>query len=146
MAREKTKVRSVPMPKEAPEGMEFADVKRTVGEQKGAVLHVLVPQANGAGVNAAAKYLSSILPADGPDGAVFCAEAIRNAMVTSQVAQAGGNGTAIAEVGAIVPRIAKLTVVDKGAVAGARLQDFIGEHGRAPSAQEFKEIYAGLTL
>ncbi len=146
MAREKTKVRLSESPKEAPEGMEFADVKRTVGEASGVVVRVLVPQSNAAGVVAAPKYLSSILPADGPDGTVFCAEAIRNAIVTSQVAQAKDGKTEIADVGRIVPRVAKLSVVDKGAVAGARLQEFIAEHGKAPSAEQFKAIYEGLAL
>lgn len=145
MAREKTKVRLYDTPKDAPDGMEFADVKRTVGEESGVVVRVLVPEANGAGVSAAAKFLSSILPADGPDGAEFCAEAIRNAIVTSQVAQSK-TGVDLKNVGRVVPRISKLTVVDKGAVAGARLQAFIAENGKAPTAAEFAEIYAGLSL
>ena len=146
MAREKTKVRNFKFPEKAPEGMTFEDVKRTVGKESGAVLRVLVPEISGAGVQAGVKFLSSILPADGGDGTVFAAEAIRNAIVTSQVAQAGSNGVAIGEVGTIVPRIAKLTTVDKGAVAGARLTAFIAEHGRPPSATETKDIYAGLSL
>lgn len=146
MAREKTKVRTFQMPKEAGEGMVFEDVKRTIGDSKNQVVRVLVPEISGAGVGAAVKFLSSILPADGGDGSVFCAEAIRNAIVTSQIAQASSNGKGANEAGSIVPRIAKLTTVDKGAVAGVRLQEFIAEHGRAPSQQEHKSIYEGLSL
>jgi hypothetical protein len=146
MAREKTKVRRFEFPKEAPEGMTYEDVKRTVGDIKGAVIRVLVPVSNGAGVQAGVAFLSSILPKDGPDGSVFAAEAIRSAIVNSQVAQAGGNGIDVADVGTIVPRITKLSTVDKGQVAGARLQDFIAEHGRPPSANEYKDIYGGLSL
>ena len=146
MAREKTKVRTFKVPEAAPSGMVFEDVKRTVGDAKGVVIRVLVPAANAEGVLASVKHLSSILPADGGDGSVFAAEAIRQAMVASIVAQAGANGTEIGEIGAIVPRIAKLSTVDKGAVAGARLQDFIAENGRPPNQVEYKEIYAGLSL
>ena len=146
MAREKTKVRTFKVPESAPDGMVFEDVKRTVGDAKGVVIRVLVPVANAAGVLAGTKFLSSILPADGGDGSVFMAEAARQAWIASIVAQAGSNGTDVAEIGAIVPRIAKLTTVDKGAVAGARLQDFIAENGRPPNQAEYKDIYAGLSL
>lgn len=146
MAREKTKVRKFQFPKEAPEGMTFEDVKRTVGETKGAVIRVCVPKANAAGILGGVKFLSSILPADGGDGSVFCAEAIRNAIVTSQVAQANSNGTGVDEVGIIIPRIARLSTVDKGQVAGQRLMEFITEHGRPPTQAENKDIYAGLSL
>lgn len=144
MAREKTKVRFAEAPKQAPEGMEFVDVKRTVGDNAGAVIRVLVPKANGAGVGAGVKYLSSILPADGPDGTVFAAEAFRSAWVDSVVAL--GKGIEIAKVGTIVPRVSPLRVVDKAAVAGDRLVAFITKHGRPPTADENKDIYAGLAL
>ena len=145
MAREKTKVRMFKMPSEAPASMVFEDVKRTIGKESNQVVRVLVPEISNAGVLAGVAYLSGILEGDN-QGPAFAAEAIRNAMVTSQIAQAGSNGTAAAEAGNIVPRIAKLTTVDKGAVAGAKLQAFIAEHGRAPSQSEYKDIYAGLSL
>ncbi len=145
MAREKTKVRMYAHPKEAPDGMVFEDVKRTVGKVQGAVIHTLVPKANAEGVRESAKWLSGILEGD-EQGPVYIAECIRNAIVTSQVAQAGSNGTEVDAVGTIVPRIAKLTTVDKAAVAGARVADFIAKEGRAPSATEYKDLYAGLSL
>ena len=145
MAREKTKVRTVKLPDSAPDGMVFEDVKRTIGDNKGAVIRTLVPQANAAGVVAAAPYLSKIL--EGNDGGpAFIAESIRNAMVTSMVAQANANDTELGDVGSIVPRTAKLSTVDKAAVAGARVVDFINEHGRVPSATEYKDLYSGLSL
>ena len=144
MAKQKTKVRFVEHPKQAPEGMEFVDVKRTIGEHAGAVIRVLVPVANGAGYAAGVKYLSAVLPANGPDGTVFAAEAFRSAWVDSVVTQ--GKTVEIAKVGTIVPRIAALRVVDKAAVAGDRLVAFITEHGRPPTADENKDIYAGLAL
>ncbi len=145
MAREKTKVRTVKLPDAAPDGMVFEDVKRTIGNSSGAVIRTLVPKPDAEGVRAAATYLSGILEGDS-GGPEFIAEAIRNAMVTSQVAQATANGTAVGEVGTIVPRVAKLTTVDKAAVAGARVKDFIDKHGRVPSATEYKDLYAGLSL
>lgn len=142
MAREKMKIRSFKMPTDAPDGMVFEDVKRTVGDTKGAVIRVLVPQRNAEGVREGVKFLTSI----GVDGPEFTAEAQATAMVASQVAQAGANGTPISDIGSIVPRISKLSTVNKAMVAGARLTEFVAEHGRPPSQTEYKEIYAGLSL
>ena len=143
MARVKTKVQFHATEK-APEGMEFVDVKRKVGDTKDVVLRVLVPKADASGLIAAPKFLSSIFSADGPDGTVFCAEAIRQAIVTSITSI--GKDTEVAKVPNIVPRVAALKVVDKAAVAGARLEEFINAHGKPPSASELAKIYAGLSL
>jgi len=144
MAKAKSTVKFAAHPEVAPNGWEFLDVKRTVGERKHAVLRVMVPKANAEGVLEASKYLTSILPKNGPDGVKFCAEAIRNAIVNSQVAI--GKDSELDVVGTIIPRVSPLRVVDKAAVAGGRLQEFIAKHGRAPDSEEFGQIYAGLTL
>ncbi len=145
--RAKQEVRTHVLPKEAPNGMEFVDCKRSVGngdaKVAGAVIRTLVPLSNAAGVVASVKYLSSILSGD-DGGAEYVAEAVRAAMVTSMVAQ--GDPEKIEAVGSIVPRLSKLSTVDKGAVAGARLTDFIAKEGRPPNSAELKDIYAGLSL
>ena len=140
MAKAKNVVKFVSPPKQAPEGMEFVDVKRTVGENSSAVVRVLVPKADGEGYSAGVKYLNSI----DVIGVVFASEAFRSAWIDSVVAQ--GKGVEIEKVGTIVPRIAALRVVDKAQVAGDRLITFIKEHGRPPTPEETKGIYAGLAL
>ena len=149
MAQKKREVRTFKLPNTAPDGMVFEDVKRKVGDIKDVVVRVLVPQPNGAGVQAAVKYLTGILPSDGGDGTVFAAEAIRQAIVTSQVTQAGSNGTDISEVGSIVPRIAILKTVNKAEVAGAAITEYLKKNPN-PSKDDFNAFvrvtYAGLTL
>ena len=140
MAKQKIVVKFREHPKQAPEGMEFVDVKRTVGENAGAVVRVLVPKANGEGYSAGVKYLNSL----DVIGVEFASEAFRSAWVDSVVAQ--GKAVEIGKVGTIIPRIAALRVVDKASVAAARVFDFVKEHGRAPSREENKDLYSGLAL
>ena len=141
MAKAKNVVKFREHPKTAPEGMEFVDVKRTIGDNSGAVIRVLVPKANGEGYSAGVKYLNSL----DVIGVVFASEAFRSAWIDSVVAQ-GKPLSDIEKVGTIIPRIAALRVVDKAAVAGDRLVAFITEHGRPPTVEENKDIYAGLAL
>ena len=140
MAKQKNVIKFVSHPKEAPEGMEFVDVKRTVGKNAGAVVRALVPKANGEGYSAGVKYLNSV----DVIGVEFASEAFRSAWIDSIVAQ--GKDVEPEKVGTIVPKVSALRVVDKAAVAGDRLVAFITEHGRPPTAEENKDIYAGLAL
>ncbi len=144
--RKSTPVRTYKAPKEIPDGMELVDVKRTVGENKGAVIQLLVPKANAQGVTVGTAFLSQIIGDD--QGPVFVAEAMRTAMVNSVVAQliSQKDEADLSTAGSIVPRIAALGVVDKGLVAGARLTAYIQEHGTPPPADKMAEIYAGLSL
>ena len=140
MAKAKNVVKYREHPKQAPDGMEFVDVKRTVGENVGAVIRCLVPKANGEGYSAGVKYLNSM----DVIGVDFASEAFRSAWIDSVVAQ--GKEVEVGKVGTIVPRVAALRVVDKAQVYGQRQFEFVKEHGRIPTAEENKELYAGLAL
>ncbi len=141
--RAKQEVRTHVLPKDAPEGMEFVDCKRSVGngdaKVAGAVIRTLVPLSNAAGVVAAVKYLSRILSGD-DGGAEYVAEAVRAAMVTSMVAQ--GNPEKISAVGSIVPRLSKLSTVDKGQVMGKMIEQYINDHPTQPSKAELNAFVA----
>ena len=140
MAKQKNVVKFREHPKQAPEHMEFVDVKRSVGDNVGAVIRLMLPEVSGAGYSAGIKELN------GMDviGVDFAVEAFRSAWVDSVVAQ--GKEVEIAKVGTIVPKIAALRVVDKAQVYGQRQFEFVKEHGRIPTAEENKELYAGLAL
>ena len=147
MPKTKTKIRYVQHPKTAPEGMEFVDVKRTVGKNSGVIIRSMVPMANGEGYSAGVRYLTEHLPKDGPDGTVAAAQALRDWWVTSQVSQHSDTeeGGDTSKVGTTVPRVKKLGTVDKGAVAGAWLAERINS-GNAPTPEEITKYYAGLAL
>ncbi len=144
MAREKTKTRYFTMPAKLNDGLRIADVKKKVGEVSGAVFRVVAAEHNGEGVNALITHMSSILPKDGPDGPAWAANVLNSAYATSVATQADSDDLEKAQT--IVPKFMKFGEVDKGQVAGARLQEFIAENGRAPSANEYKDLYAGLSL
>ena len=145
--RKATTVRMYKAPKETPDGMEVVDVKRAVGAVQGVILQMMVPKADAQGVLVGTEFLSQILEGDN-GGPEFVAEAIRTAMVNSVVAQlvSQKDKADTSKAGSIVPRIAKLGVVDKGLVAGARLTAYIQEHGAPPPADKMAEIYEGLSL
>ena len=152
MAKVKTKVRYADHPKTAPDGMEFVDVKRTVGKNKDVIVKSLVPTADGAGLTQGVEYLTKILPADGPDGTVAVAEAFRDWWITSQIAQHTGleEGEDTSKVGTTVPRVKKLNTVDKGAVVGGLVRDAINAHTGKMSQADLdkivRDIYSGLAL
>ena len=145
--RKASPVRTYKAPKDCPDGMELVDVKRTIGDNKGVILQMMVPKADAQGVLVGTEFLSQILEGDN-GGPEYVAEAIRTAMVNSVVAQlvSQKDEADTSKAGSIVPRIAKLGVVDKGLVAGARLTAYIQEHGTPPPADKMAEIYAGLSL
>ena len=152
MAREKVKVVRFSVPKNAPEGTRFDDVKRAIGKAKDQVVRILLPVPTAEGVLKYTTYLQGILPKDGPTAAECVAEAIRSWVVNSCVAQAGSNEIPAEEVGTIVPRIARVSTVDPTAVAASRMQtkmSAISEAEGKPrrlTAEETEEIYAGLSL
>ena len=140
-------------PKDLPDGVVQVEIERKLKNIKpdnapeswspsadSRVFALNVPTASAAGVVAFPGFLSEAYGIDGP---VFCAEAIRNAMADRAAAklELGRENDSLR----FVPAIAKLRTVDKGAVVGAKLSDWVNAHpGEKPSAEILASMFKGI--
>ena len=136
-------------PKAIPEGMVLETVNVSITQRKPddkLTIETLLPVANGAGVNASVKWLSSL----GLDGPKMVAHWIRRGIIESQSRQAGSkNGLKIKaeKIGTILPTVTDHKgIADKKQAAKDWMFQVYERTGTPPTATEISEKFKGLTL